>query len=106
MQHFNINDFCLPLPLQIVIDDVGWWSGKDDSANNGPFRSGINRNHVPADYTALAELGKQLNPKPLSSYIELKNSDGGIMPGKLIFTDDLERFANEKIDDILSTITV
>jgi len=41
----------------------------------------------------------------VKQYLSVKNSDGGIMPGKLIFTDDLECFANEKIDDIIDNIT-
>jgi sugar/nucleoside kinase (ribokinase family) len=41
----------------------------------------------------------------VKKYLSLKNSDGGIAPGKLIFTDDLEGFANEKIDDIINNIT-
>ena len=66
---YNICDACIPLPLQIVIDDVGWWSGSNDSAKNGPFRTGINRNHTPADYSAIAELGKQLGIRPQAAMI-------------------------------------
>ena len=29
---------CVPLPLQIVIDDVGWWSGEDGHERGEPFR--------------------------------------------------------------------
>jgi hypothetical protein len=69
MSKFDISNFCIPLPLQIVIDDVGWWSGSDDSENNGPFRTGIKRNHVPADYAALAELGRHLNIRPQAAMV-------------------------------------
>lgn len=54
----------IPLPVQVVIDDVGWWSGKDGSADQEPYRTGINRNHVPADYQAIVNLGKALGIRP------------------------------------------
>ncbi len=53
-----------PLPIQVVIDDVGWWNGKDGSVNNEPYRTGIKRNHVVADYQAIVDLGKALNIRP------------------------------------------
>jgi len=54
----------IPLPIQVVIDDVGWWNGKDGSANNEPYRTGIKRNHVVADYQSIVDLGKALNIRP------------------------------------------
>lgn len=59
----------IPMPIQIVIDDVGWWSGRDGSANQGPYRTGIKRNHVPADYQAIVELGKKLSVRPQAATI-------------------------------------
>jgi hypothetical protein len=59
----------IPMPLQIIIDDVGWWSGKDGSQNNQPFRTGMSRDHVPEDYTALVRLGKKLNTKILAGFV-------------------------------------
>lgn len=59
----------IPLPLQIVIDDVGWWSGKNDGAQNGPFRTGINRDHTVEDYVAIASLGRQLGMKPACAFV-------------------------------------
>jgi len=59
----------IPMPIQIVIDDVGWWSGKDGSAYQEPYRTGINRNHVPADYQAIVELGKKLGVRPQAATI-------------------------------------
>ncbi len=59
----------IPMPIQIVIDDVGWWSGKDGSAYNEPYRTGINRNHVPADYQAIVDLGKKLGVRPQAATI-------------------------------------
>ncbi len=66
MQDFDV---CIPQPLQIVLDDVGWWSGTNDSRQNGPYRTGINRRHVPADYLAIAELGRRLGMRPQAAMI-------------------------------------
>ena len=65
------NDFSafIPLPIQVVIDDVGWWSGRDGSKEHEPYRSGIQRNHVPADYQAIAALGKALNIRPQAAMV-------------------------------------
>jgi len=60
---------CIPLPLQIVIDDVGWWSGENGHVRGEPYRTGISRNHVPADYEAIALLGKQLNMRPQAAMV-------------------------------------
>jgi len=59
----------IPMPIQIVIDDVGWWSGTDGSALQEPYRTGINRNHVPADYQAIVDLGKKLGVRPQAATI-------------------------------------
>lgn len=57
------------MPIQILIDDVGWRCGIDGHEYNEPFRTGINRDHVPADYLAVAELGKRLDIRPLVGMI-------------------------------------
>jgi hypothetical protein len=59
----------VPKPIQVVIDDVGWWSGEDGSDRNEPYRTGINRHHVPADYQAIADLGKTLGIRPQAAFI-------------------------------------
>ena len=59
----------IPMPIQIVIDDVGWWSGEDGSARQEPYRTGIDRNHVPADYQAIVDLGKKLGVRPQAATI-------------------------------------
>jgi hypothetical protein len=59
----------IPLPVQVVIDDVGWWSGEDGSKRQEPYRTGINRNHVPADYQAIADLGRTLGIRPQAAFI-------------------------------------
>ncbi|MBN2311449.1 MAG: hypothetical protein JXR94_20905 [Candidatus Hydrogenedentes bacterium] len=60
---------CIPLPLQVVIDDLGWWCGADGHERNEPFRTGIARNHVPADYEAIAYLGRELGMRPQAAMI-------------------------------------
>jgi hypothetical protein len=63
----------IPLPIQVVIDDVGWWSGHNGSTQrtpfHEPFRTGIARDHVPADYAAIASLGRQLGIRPQAAFI-------------------------------------
>lgn len=59
----------IPKPIQVVIDDVGWWSGKDGSKYQEPYRTGINRDHVPEDYQAIIELGKALGIRPQAAFI-------------------------------------
>ncbi len=59
----------IPLPLQIVIDDVGWWSGLDGHEQNEPFRTGIARRHTLADYEAIVALGRGLNMRPQAGLV-------------------------------------
>ncbi|HZJ36122.1 MAG TPA: hypothetical protein VFD29_05815 [Gillisia sp.] len=59
----------IPMPIQIVIDDVGWWSGDDGHESQQPYRTGISRNHVPADYQAIVDLGKKLGVRPQAATI-------------------------------------
>lgn len=59
----------IPLPIQVVIDDVGWWSGKDGSSYQEPYRTGINRDHVIADYKAIVDLGKALEIRPQAAMV-------------------------------------
>ena len=75
----------IPLPIQVVIDDVGWWSGKDGEAENQPYRTGINRNHVLADYEAVVELGKSLGIRPQAATILCEWDRGNILRKGKIF---------------------
>jgi hypothetical protein len=50
----------LPQPLMVVVEDVGWWQGRDGSAINEPYRTGMERNHCLEDYQALLLLARQL----------------------------------------------
>ncbi len=57
-----INDLVvsLPMPIFVVVEDVGWWQGTDGSMNNQPFRNGFTRRHCLDDYRALARLARRL----------------------------------------------
>lgn len=59
----------IPMPIQIIIDDVGWWSGEDGHKRQEPYRTGIHRNHVPADYQAIVDLGIKLGVRPQAATI-------------------------------------
>jgi len=65
----NIISAIIPMPIQVVIDDVGWWSGTDGSKWQEPYRTGIDRNHVVADYKAIVELGKALGIRPQAAMV-------------------------------------
>lgn len=54
------DDFIIPLPMQIVLDDVGWFCGDDDRRQGGPSRTGSGRFHRPEDYRAIEALGEKL----------------------------------------------
>lgn len=59
------NGVLLPKPLLLVVDDVGWRSGADTSADGvGAWRAGVARQHTDEDYLALAELGRRLKMRP------------------------------------------
>ena len=60
---------CIPRPIQVVIDDVGWWSGWDGSGQQEPFRTGISRDHTLADYKSIIELGRSLNICPQAAMV-------------------------------------
>jgi hypothetical protein len=59
----------IPMPIQVVIDDVGWRTGRDGSADNEPYRTGIARDHTPADYAAIVALGRRLGMRPQAAMI-------------------------------------
>ncbi len=55
------NVISLPMPLFLVIEDVGWWQGYDGSADNEPYRNNFPRRHCLADYMALVRMAKRLS---------------------------------------------
>lgn len=54
-------EITLPMPLFLVVEDVGWWQGHDGSARQEPYRTGMGRRHCLADYQALASLAERLS---------------------------------------------
>ncbi|MHB0936867.1 MAG: hypothetical protein ACYC6A_10790 [Armatimonadota bacterium] len=60
---------CIPMAIQVVIDDVGWWCGENGSARGEPFRTACPRDHVPADYLAIIELGRRLGMRPQAAMV-------------------------------------
>ena len=59
----------IPMAIQLVIEDVGWWEKSHPVGPDSPFRSGLKRRHHPADYLALVHLAKQLNMRPLIAFV-------------------------------------
>ena len=51
----------LPMPLYLLVEDVGWWRGDDGSARRQPYRNNFCRRHCLADYEALTSLAKTLS---------------------------------------------
>ena len=58
---YRDSKLALPLPVILVIEDVGWWQGFNGAAFNQPFRNNLNRRHCLADYEAIAGLAEQLS---------------------------------------------
>lgn len=59
----------IPMAIQLVIEDVGWWACSHPVGPNDPFRSGLHRRHHPLDYAALVHLAKALNMRPLLAFV-------------------------------------
>lgn len=80
MQPLSHNGFLitLPMPLLVVVEDVGWWQGRDGSAVNEPYRTGMNRDHCLEDYRALLLLARHLRMRVQISMVlcEWDRSDG------------------------------
>ena len=55
--------FKIPLAVQIVMDDFGWFYGKNELAEGGPARTAICRDHTEEDYRVINELGRRLGMK-------------------------------------------
>lgn len=64
-----MRNIIIPRPLHIVLDDMGWMSGKDDRANGGPSRLGINRKPCYKDYLAVNQLGKRISMKITCAFV-------------------------------------
>lgn len=59
----------IPVALQIVVDDIGWFKGKNGLMESRPARTHMNRNHVAEDYAVLNEVGKKLDMKILCGLV-------------------------------------
>ncbi len=59
----------IPMPLHLVIDDLGWFCGEDDRKNGGPSRSGMPRRHVAEDYAAINKLGEALDMRISCAFV-------------------------------------
>ena len=57
------NRIVLPVALQIVTDDIGWFYGRDTRCSEGPSRTGLPRPHVAEDYAAIDAVGKAIGMK-------------------------------------------
>lgn len=62
-------DVMVPAALQIIMDDIGWWCGRDDRKIGGPSRTAMPRKHCVADYQAVADLGAALNMRIGCSFV-------------------------------------
>ena len=49
-----------PRAFSIAIDDMGWNNGSDLSANQGPWRDGVNKHMTINDYMAVVNVGKSV----------------------------------------------
>lgn len=58
-----MKDIIIPEPLQIVMDDLGWFCGKDGREKMEPARTGITRRHCSLDYEIVNEIGRRLGMK-------------------------------------------
>lgn len=56
-----MENIVIPAPLQICLDDVGWFNGADDRENGGSARTAMPRRHCAEDYAAIEELGRRLD---------------------------------------------
>ena len=55
--------FIIPNPFYIILDDLGWFCGDDDSNSGGPSRTAMPRRHCAEDYIAVNNLGKAIGMK-------------------------------------------
>ncbi|MDY0222665.1 MAG: hypothetical protein RBR67_16160 [Desulfobacterium sp.] len=60
IQHRKIR-ITLPMPIFLIIEDVGWWQGFDGSSYQEPYRNNLGRPHCLEDYQALAHLAQRLS---------------------------------------------
>lgn len=59
----------IPDPLQITMDDLGWFCGKDGRKIMEPARTGICRRHCAKDYETVNEIGRRIGMKINCAFI-------------------------------------
>ncbi len=57
------SDVRIPAAIQLVIDDIGWFWGRDEREDGLPSRTGIPRRHFLEDYIVINEIGRAINQK-------------------------------------------
>ncbi len=58
-----MSNVVITTPMQLFLDDVGWFWGWNHHVLGMPSRTGIPRRHVLADYIAINEIGRKLGMK-------------------------------------------
>lgn len=64
-----MKNIVIPSPLQITMDDLGWFCGTDGREELEPARSGVTRRHVAEDYKVVNEIGRRLGMKINCAFI-------------------------------------
>lgn len=73
----------IPRPLQVIMDDVGWFNGRDDRKIGGPSRTGLNRYHFLEDYMAIEEFGTMLGQKINCAFVMGEWDIENVLPRKI-----------------------
>ena len=63
------NDVIIPKALQLVLDDFGWFYGRDVRDQGGPARAGFPREFEIEDYEMMNELGKAMNEEVMGMFV-------------------------------------
>jgi len=56
-------DVKIPVAIQLVLDDIGWFWGRDERDQGHPSRTGLPRWHVVEDYMMVDAVGRAINQK-------------------------------------------
>ena len=65
----NRNDVIIPKAMQLVLDDFGWFYGRDVRDQGGPARAGFPREFEIEDYEMMNEIGKAINQKVMGMFV-------------------------------------
>ena len=61
--------FTIPNPVQIILDELGWFCGSDDRPIGGASRTAMPRCHVAEDYEVVNYIGEQVGMKINCAFI-------------------------------------